>query len=124
YLRMPPADAIATAAAPPVLGSTARLEQAGLLAIFGVAAALQFSIAIAQALLAIAIMCWVALVIIRHERIEVPRFFWPLAVFAGLTLVSALFSPERSISLLDSKQLVLFLIVPLTYRFIRGDRGV
>ena len=49
-----------------------------LLALFGVAAALQFSIAIAQSLLAVAVVCWLALVIVRRERIDVPRFFWPL----------------------------------------------
>ena len=60
------------------------LEQAGLMAVIGVAGALQFSIAVAQSLLAIAIFCWLALVIVRHERIEVPRFFWPLLALAGI----------------------------------------
>ena len=119
---MPNAQAIS--AAPPDVGSYPRLEQAGLLAVFGVAAALQFSIAIAQTLLAVALVCWIALVLLRRERIEFPRFYWPLLIYAGLTLVSAAFSPEPSQSFLDSKQLVLFLIVPLTYRFIRGQRGI
>jgi O-antigen ligase len=101
-----------------------RLEQAGLAAVFGVAAALQFSIAAAQTLLAIAIACWLALVVWRRERVEVPRFFWPLAVLAALTLVSAAFSPQPRVSFADTKQLVLFLIVPLTYRLLRGNRGI
>jgi len=116
-------NAHALSAAPPDVGSYPRLEQAGLLALFGVAAALQFSIAIAQTLLAIALACWMALVVLRRERIEFPRFFWPLLIYAALTLVSAAFSPERSQSFMDSKQLVLFLMVPLTYRFMRGNRG-
>jgi O-antigen ligase len=99
------------------------LEQAGLTALFGVAAALQFSIAAAQTLLAIAIACWLALVVSRRERIEVPRFFWPLAVLAALTFVSAAFSPQPRVSFADTKQLLLFLIVPLTYRLLRGSRG-
>jgi O-antigen ligase len=103
--------------------SPRRLEQAGLAAIFGVAAALQFSIAAAQTLLAIAIACWIALVVSRRERIEVPRFFWPLAVLAALTVVSAAFSPQPRVSFADTKQLLLFLIVPLTYRLLRGSRG-
>jgi O-antigen ligase len=117
------ADATLSAAhdGPP---SPRRLEQAGLAAIFGVAATLQFSIAAAQALLAIAIACWLALVVWHRERIEVPRFFWPLAVFAGLTFVSAAFSPQPRVSFADTKQLLLFLIVPLTYRFFRGNRGI
>ena len=114
---------VAVSAATPDVHSTARLEQAGLLAVFGVGAALQFSIAISQSLLAVAIACWVALLVARRERVEVPRFFWPLALYAAVTLVSAAFSPQPRVSLIDSKQLVLFLIVPLAYRFARGDRA-
>ena len=42
----------------------AALEQAGLVAVCGVAGALQFSIAVAQILLTVAICCWVALLIL------------------------------------------------------------
>ena len=97
--------------APPHVPAADRLEHFGVIALAGVAAALQFSIAIAQSLLLIAIVCWIALVLVRHERVEVPLFFWPLAVLAGLTLLSAAFSPQPRISLVDTKQLVLLLIV-------------
>lgn len=103
--------------------TTERLELIGLLALFGVGAALQFSIAIAQSLLAISLICWLAVVIVGRERIAVPRFFWPLLAYAGATLVSAAFSAQPALSLTDSKQLVLFLIVPITYRFVFGTRG-
>ncbi len=109
--------------APPATDATDWLEQFGLLAVFGVAASLQFSIAIAQSLLAIAIVCWLALVISRRERIEVPAFFWPLLAYGGATLVSACFSAKPILSLTDCKQLVLYLIVPLVYRFVSGNRG-
>ena len=99
------------------------LEQTGMVALFGVAATLQFSIAVAQTLLAIAFLSWLALVAIRHERIEVPRFFWALLAFAAATLVSAAVSPDPRVSLGDSKQLVLFAIVPLAYRFIPASRA-
>ena len=52
-----------------------------------------------------------------------PRFFWPLVVYAALTLVSAAFSPDPRTSFIDSKQLVLFLIVPMVYQFGRGARA-
>ena len=86
-------------------------------------AALQFSIAAAQILLAIALICWLALLVVRRERFEAPRFFWPLLAYARLTLVSAAFSPEPRASLIDCKQLVLFLLVPLVYRFVTGSRA-
>jgi O-antigen ligase len=40
-----------------------------------------------------------------------------------MTLVSAAFSPQPATSLVDTKQLLLFLIVPVTYRFAYGSRG-
>jgi O-antigen ligase len=99
------------------------LEQAGLLALFGVAGALQFSIAIAQILLTVAVVCWIALVVVDHERVEVPSFVWPLVAYAAITLVSTAFSPDPRTSLMACKQMVLFLIVPLTYRFARGSNA-
>jgi len=95
----------------------------GVLSLFGVAGALQFSIALAQILLALSLVCWVALVVVRHERIDVPRMFWPLVAYAGWTLVSTAFSPDPRVSLMACKQMVLFLIVPLTYRFATGSRA-
>jgi O-antigen ligase len=100
-----------------------RIESAGALALFAVAGALQFSIALAQILLAIACICWISLLASRRERFQAPGFFWPLVVYGAATLVSAALSPDPRTSLLDCKQLVLFLIVPLTYRFMSGARG-
>jgi len=99
------------------------LEQAGMVALFALAGALQFSIALAQILLTIAIICWVALIIVRRERFEAPAFFWPLVAYGAMTLVSAAFSPDPRASLIDCKQLTLFLIVPLAFRFATGKRG-
>ncbi|MCU1382204.1 MAG: putative bicarbonate transporter, IctB family [Acidobacteria bacterium] len=98
------------------------LEQVGALALFGMAGAVQFSIAAAQILLAVALICWIVLLIVRHERFEAPSFFWPMAAYAGATLISAAVSPDPRTSLIDCKQLVLFLIVPAVYRFVAGTR--
>jgi len=114
-------DAIALDAPHPV--ESDRIEYAGALALFAVAGALQFSIAAAQILLAIAFICWIPLLVVRREGFEAPRFFWPLVVYAGATLVSAALSPDPRTSLIDCKQLVLLLIVPLTYRVMSGARG-
>ena len=78
-------------------------------------AALQVSIAAAGILLGLTIACWATFVATRQERIEVPRMFWPLVAYAGRTIVSALFSSNPSLSLLDCKQLILFLIVPMVF---------
>ena len=98
------------------------LEQAGTLALFGMAGAVQFSIAAAQILLAVALVCWITLLIVRRERFAAPGFFWPLLAYGGATLVSAALSPDPRTSLIDCKQLVLLLIVPLAYRLVHGTR--
>ena len=98
------------------------LEQAGTMALFGMAGAVQFSIAAAQILLALALICWITLLIVRRERFAAPGFFWPLLAYGGATLVSAALSPDPRTSLIDCKQLVLLLIVPLAYRLVHGTR--
>src|SRR5690348_11787608 len=92
-----------------------RLEQIGLWSLIGIVAAMQLSIAAAQILLAVAALAWLISHIARGERLEAPSFFWPLVVYGALTLMSAGFSGDPRVSFTDCKQLVLFMLVPLTY---------
>jgi O-antigen ligase len=101
----------------------AALEQAGVFAVYGVAGSLQFSIAVAQILLTVALCCWIALVILDRETIDIPSFAWPLGAYIAITLVATAFSPDPRASLMASKQMVLFLLVPLVYRFATGPRA-
>jgi O-antigen ligase len=113
-------------AAPPhheTASLTERLELFGVLSLFGVAAFLQFSIAIAQLLLTFAVLFWLLLTVFNRERFEVPRFFWLLLGYGAITLISAAFSSNRAASFVDSKQLVLFLIVPVAYRLLSNRRA-
>jgi O-antigen ligase len=103
---------------------SAPLERAACLALLAFAAALQLSIAAADILLTIAAILWVGLLVRNRERVEVPPMFWPLAAYAAATLVAAFFSVDPRTSLIDSKQLVLLIIVPLTYRLFRGPRAL
>lgn len=107
----------------PAAAVSERLDLAGSLAVFGVGIFVQFSISIAQVLLAIALVCWVAGLATGRERLAAPTFFWPLLMYGAWTLVSAAFSTDPSVSLVDSKQILLFFIVPVTYRFVTGARG-
>jgi O-antigen ligase len=100
-----------------------RLELGGLAALLGMVAALQLSIAAAQLLFAVACVCWLGSHAFRQERIEAPRFFWPLVAYAALTLLSAGFSRNPMVSVADSRQLTLFLLVPIVYDFARGNRA-
>jgi O-antigen ligase len=96
------------------------LERVTLWLLLAFVASVQISIAIASILLAATLACWAALLVRDRTRPAAPPFFLPLAVYAGVTLVSAALSFDPLDSLLDSKQLVLFLIVPLVYQIARG----
>ena len=98
------------------------IERVGYFALLGFVAALQVSIAAANIFLALALLMWLAHVVMMR-RVEVPTFFYPLAVYAALTLVSAALSDDPNASFVDSKQLVLFLIVPMAYEFARETKA-
>ena len=100
------------------------LERAAWLALLAFAASLQVSIFAAGVLLTLTSLLWLALVIRNKERIEVPRMFWPLVAYAAVTMISALFAVDRGVSLRDTKQLVLFAIVPIAYRLLPGRRSL
>jgi O-antigen ligase len=113
-----------TTALPPA-EKPAGLEKAAWLALLAFAAAIQVSIFVAQSvLLTITAVLWLALVIRNRERVEVPRMFWPLAAYAAVTILAAVFAVDRGVSLLDTKQLVLFAIVPIAYRLLPGTRSL
>jgi O-antigen ligase len=103
---------------------TSPLERAAYVSLLAFAATPQFSIAAAQILLGLTALLWLVLVLSRRERIEVPFMFWPLIAYAGATLISSFFSIEPRASFWDSRQLLLFMIVPIAYRLLRGARSL
>ena len=111
-------------AAPPQEAASRGLEEAAALALIGFAAALQVSIAAANILLALCLLLWVGSMLRHGERPAVPPLFWPLLAYAALTLVSAAFSIDPRTSLVDSRQLLLLLIVPAVYRLAEGRRAL
>jgi O-antigen ligase len=100
-----------------------RSEQVSMWALVASAGALQFSIAVGQIFLAVAVACWVITIVRQRERVEFPLMFWPLMIYAALTVVSAACSPQPRVSLVDCKQLVLFLLVPMTYRLFTESKA-
>jgi O-antigen ligase len=97
-------------------------ERVGFWALLGFVSALQFSIAAANICLVVALLMWL-LHIANRRAIDIPPFFAPLAAYAGVTLISAAFSSDPRASFVDSKQLVLFLIVPMVYEFARASKA-
>src|SRR5687768_8686896 len=86
-------------------------------------ASLQLSIAAAGVLLTAALLAWAALLLRDRVVPSAPGFMVPLAAYAGATLVSAVFSLDPWASFVDSKQLVLLLIVPMVYHVARGRQA-
>jgi O-antigen ligase len=109
-------DAPATPATP-VLD---RLAQAALLAFV---ASVQISIAAAGILLTVTFLCWIAVLVRDRARPAAPSSFVLLGVYAAATLVSAAFSISPEASVADSKQLVLFALVPAVFTLARGRRA-
>ena len=96
------------------------LDRAALWLLLGFVASLQISIAAAGILLTGALLAWAALLVRDHARPAAPAFMLPLVLYAGATLASAAFSLDPMASFIDSKQLVLLLIVPMVYQVARG----
>ncbi|HET9368861.1 MAG TPA: O-antigen ligase family protein [Vicinamibacterales bacterium] len=98
-----------------------RLEWIGFLLIAACLGVVQFSIFLAQSVLfSLAAILWLIVTVRDGRRPDVPPFFLPLVVYAGLTLVSSAFSTDPSESFWDSRQLLLWLLVPIVCRFARG----
>jgi O-antigen ligase len=100
-----------------------RLELISLGWLVGFAAATQLSIAAAGICLGFMLAFWALSLAIHHDRLQVPRMFVPLLVYAGLTLASSAFAVDPRESFIDDKQLVLFVIVPAVYQIARGSRA-
>jgi O-antigen ligase len=99
------------------------LDRFSALLLFGFVGSLQFSIALAHILLSAMFVCWTAL-LIRDRRVpSAPTFVVPLAIYGVITLVSSAFSVDPMASVIDSKQLVLFAIVPAVYDIARGQKA-
>jgi hypothetical protein len=105
-------------------GPTVVPRRVALVALALTVAAVQFSIAIAEIFLAVALAAWAVTLVFERRRPSAPPWMLPLMLYGGWTLVSAVLSPERAISLIDCKQLVLLLLVPLTYEIVEEGSAI
>jgi len=96
-------------------------RQAALIGLALTVAAVEFSIAIGEILFAFSLVAWVATLVTERRRPSAPAWMLPLALYAGWTFVSAVHSPDLATSLSECKQLVLLLLIPLTFEVV--DEG-
>jgi O-antigen ligase len=98
-----------------------RLRMVAAVGVILVFVAIQFSVAVGQSLLALTTAAWLVLLIVERRLPKAPRFFVPLLVYAAVTLVAAALSVDPHRSLVDCKQLVLLIIIPLTYDLMTAE---
>jgi len=103
--------------------SRATLERIATWALYACAATVQISIAVTQITFGIAALAWLIMLVTGQIRFAAPSFFRPLALYGVLTLVAAVFSLSPGVSLFDSRQLLLFLMVPLVFTIARRSVG-
>ncbi len=102
--------------------STPLLDRVTVALLMAFVATVQVSIVAAEAFLVLLLFGWVATLARDKTRPAAPRFFWPLLAYAAVTLVSAAFSIDPIESFIDSRQLYLFMFVPVVYDVARGAR--
>lgn len=71
------------------------------------------SISAEQVFLALALLCWVVLLLQKKRTFAAPAFFWPLLAYVALSLVATAFSKSPSLSLSDDKGMLIYLAVPI-----------
>ncbi len=71
------------------------------------------SISLVQIFLGLAIVLWVYFLIRRKRRLEVPGFMGPLLVYIAWSLLASALSRDPATSFIDSRELLLALIVPI-----------
>ena len=82
------------------------------------------SISLEQIFFFLAVIAWVVRLVKAKERLTFPRFFVPLLVYAGLSLVASALSVNRGDSFRDSRELFLLVMVPLAYTAFRSVREI
>ncbi len=85
--------------------------------------ALPLSIAVSSIILTVLIALWARLVITQPYGLLAPKFFLPLVVYAAWTLLSVTFSLQPLTSFIESKEVLLFLVVPVVFRLAQGQRA-
>lgn len=103
---------------------TSRLEWIGFVLIALCLGLVQIRLVVAQGVFfTAAAIVWLVVAVQDRRRPDTPAFFTPLRLYAVWTLISAAMSIKPGASFVDSKQLLMFLMVPIVTRFATGKRA-
>ncbi len=81
------------------------------------------SITLMEGFLALAFAFWLTALFKGELRFSAPGFFWPLLAYAAFSLIVCFFSVNPAVSFRDSRELLLYLVVPLTMNGLAARRG-
>jgi O-antigen ligase len=104
--------------------STSTFEQYAFFGLVGCLGLVQLKLLAAYVPIALALVCWLVIVAREGRWPKAPAFFVPLLALAAWTLVSSAFSSHPGESFYRDRQLLYYLIVPLTVRVARGPRAM
>jgi O-antigen ligase len=104
--------------------STSTLEQYAFIGLVACLGLVQLNLLSAYVGMFLAVVCWTVIVAREGRWPEAPAFFVPLLALAAWTLVSSAFSSAPGESFYRDRQLLYYLIVPLTLRVARGPRAM
>lgn len=82
------------------------------------------SISAAQISLALSLIFFVYLHIKDKKRPQVPGFFWPLLIYCALSLLASAFSRDPAESFYNSRELLLYLVVPMVYFAFKKEKDI
>jgi len=82
------------------------------------------SISLSQIFLALSFVVSVILVAKKQIKVSFPPFFWGMIVYCALSILASFFSVNPGVSLIDSKDLLLFLIIPIVYMGLRQTNEI
>ncbi len=82
------------------------------------------SISLTESFLFLAAVLWAVWLLIEKRNFTAPTFFIPLLAYAALSLASSAHSVNAAVSFRDCRELVLYLVIPVTYMSLRGLRDV
>jgi O-antigen ligase len=72
--------------------------------------------------LTLALLSWLLLLLQKKRRLAFPSFFWPLLVYAWLSLVASIYSVNTEMSFKDSRELLLYVLILIVFTaFTRRD---
>lgn len=82
------------------------------------------SISLSQIFYGLSLLLWFFLLVRRRLTFQVPTFFWPLAGYAGLSLIAAALSVNPELSFRDSRELLIFFLIPVTVAALSSRRSL